>query len=172
MVLSSYLTSDPKMLVCAAWPHARTIERVVGIGFQPGLDPAKRDAPLIARSSAKQFIKVFSLEGSQLCTIRFNPTSMARKIGPVSHLTFHPYQVLLAAGAADALVSIYGFISEAAAKCPLTYIEISPKSLHFGSPGASRSAAPIPLHTQMFLEMLSVHAVLKLYAIYSLASIG
>uniref|UniRef100_F6GXZ0 Uncharacterized protein n=1 Tax=Vitis vinifera TaxID=29760 RepID=F6GXZ0_VITVI len=146
MVLSSYLTSDPKMLVCAARPHARTIERVVGIGFQPGLDPAilqsaseageiqfldmrngnhvyltidahrgsltalavQQHAPLIASGSAKQFIKVFSLEGSQRCTIRFNPTSIARKIGPVSHLTFHPYQVLLAAGAADALVSIYG----------------------------------------------------------------
>ncbi|XP_010653368.1 regulatory-associated protein of TOR 1 isoform X4 [Vitis vinifera] len=156
MVLSSYLTSDPKMLVCAARPHARTIERVVGIGFQPGLDPAilqsehlgvryvksyllllgcltaflhilsaseageiqfldmrngnhvyltidahrgsltalavQQHAPLIASGSAKQFIKVFSLEGSQRCTIRFNPTSIARKIGPVSHLTFHPYQ--------------------------------------------------------------------------------
>ena len=68
----------------------------------------QQHAPLIASGSAKQFIKVFSLEGSQRCTIRFNPTSIARKIGPVSHLTFHPYQVLLAAGAADALVSIYG----------------------------------------------------------------
>lgn len=35
-----------------------------------------------------------------------------------------------------------------------------------GSSGVSHSAAPIPLRTQMFLEMLSGHAVLKLYAIY------
>ncbi|KAL6534489.1 Regulatory-associated protein of TOR [Orobanche hederae] len=32
---------------------------------------------------------------------------MAQKIGSVSCLTFHPYQVMLAAGAADACVSIY-----------------------------------------------------------------
>lgn len=28
-------------LVFAARPHTQTVERVVGIGFQPGLDPAK-----------------------------------------------------------------------------------------------------------------------------------
>ncbi|RVX00687.1 Regulatory-associated protein of TOR 1 [Vitis vinifera] len=172
-------------LVCAARPHARTIERVVELAFSLGwilrsckgkwstmmfLDmrngnhvyltidahrgsltalAVQQHAPLIASGSAKQFIKVFSLEGSQRCTIRFNPTSIARKIGPVSHLTFHPYQVLLAAGAADALVSIYGNDNSQ----------------------VSRSAAPIPLHTQCFWKC-SVHAVLKLYAIYSLASIG
>ncbi|KAJ9694108.1 hypothetical protein PVL29_009882 [Vitis rotundifolia] len=135
----------PEMLVCAARPHTQKVERVVGIGFQPGLDPAKivsasqagdiqfldvrngngayltidahrgsltalaihRHAPLIASGSAKQIIKVFSLEGSQLGTIRFYPTFMAQKIGSVNCLAFHPYQVLLAAGAADALVSIY-----------------------------------------------------------------
>ncbi|CAH1446030.1 unnamed protein product [Lactuca virosa] len=121
------------------------IERVVGIGFQPGLDPAKivsasqagdiqfldirnqsdayltidahrgsltalaihRHAPLIASGSAKQLIKVFNLEGEQLGTIRYSPTFMAQKIGSVSCLAFHPYQILLAAGAADACVSIY-----------------------------------------------------------------
>lgn len=66
-----------------------------------------RHAPLIASGSAKQLIKVFSMEGSQLGTIRYYPTLIAQRIGPVSCLTFHPYQVLLAAGAADALVSIY-----------------------------------------------------------------
>ncbi|RVW40999.1 Regulatory-associated protein of TOR 1 [Vitis vinifera] len=149
----------PEMLVCAARPHTQRVERVVGIGFQPGLDPAKivsasqagdiqfldvrngncayltidahrgsltalaihRHAPLIASGSAKQIIKVFSLEGSQLGTIRFYPTFMAQKIGSVNCLTFHPYQVLLAAG----------FNSEAA-KCTSTYIKISPKSVHLG----------------------------------------
>ncbi|KAA8517693.1 hypothetical protein F0562_015167 [Nyssa sinensis] len=135
----------PEMLVCATRPHTQRVERVVGIGFQPGLDPAKivsasqagdiqfldirlqkdayltidahrgsltalavhRHAPIIASGSAKQLVKVFNLEGEQLGTIRYYPTFMAQKIGSVSCLTFHPYQVLLAVGAADACVSIY-----------------------------------------------------------------
>lgn len=66
-----------------------------------------RHAPILASGSAKQLIKVFSLDGDQLCTIRYHPTFMPQKIGSVSCLTFHPYEVLLAAGAADACVSIY-----------------------------------------------------------------
>ncbi|KAL5709830.1 Regulatory-associated protein of TOR 1 [Ranunculus cassubicifolius] len=137
-----YDIRTPEMLVCTARPHR---QRVVGIGFQPGLDPGKivsasqagdiqfldmrssmeaylsidahrgsltalalhRHAPIIASGSAKQLIKVFSLEGDQLCSIRHYTTFMAQKIGSVSCLTFHPYRFLLAAGAADACVSIY-----------------------------------------------------------------
>lgn len=66
-----------------------------------------RHAPLIASGSAKQLIKVFNLEGEQLGTIRYLSTFMAQKIGSVRCLTFHPYQVLLAAGAADSCVSVY-----------------------------------------------------------------
>ncbi|KAL0347540.1 UNVERIFIED_CONTAM: Regulatory-associated protein of TOR 1 [Sesamum calycinum] len=140
-----YDIRTPEMLVSATRPHTQRVERVVGIGFQPGLEPAKivsasqagniqfldmrcakdayltidahrgsltalavhRHAPLIASGSAKQLIKVFNLEGDPLGTIRYYPTFMAQKIGSVSCLTFHPYQVLLAAGAADACVSIY-----------------------------------------------------------------
>ncbi|XP_021731233.1 regulatory-associated protein of TOR 1-like [Chenopodium quinoa] len=140
-----YDIRTPEMLVCATRPHIQRIERVVGIGFQPGLDVAKivsasqagdiqfldirnhsdayltidahrgsltalavhRHAPIIASGSAKQLIKVFSLEGEQLGTIRYHPTFMAQKIGPVSCLSFHPYQVLLAAGAADPFVTLY-----------------------------------------------------------------
>ncbi|KAK6943240.1 Raptor, N-terminal CASPase-like domain [Dillenia turbinata] len=135
----------PEMLVCATRPHTEQVERVVGIGFQPGLDPGKivsasqagdikfldirnqenayltikahrgsltalavhRHAPIIASGSAQQRIKVFDLEGKPLDTIRYYFTFMAQKIGSVSCLTFHPYQVLLAAGTADACVSIY-----------------------------------------------------------------
>lgn len=135
----------PEMLVCSTRLHTQRTERVVGISFQPGLDPGKivsasqagdiqfldirnpneayltieahrgsltalgvhRHAPIIASGSAKQLIKVFSLTGEPLGTIRYYPTFMAQKIGSVSCLTFHPYQVLLAAGAADACVSIY-----------------------------------------------------------------
>ncbi|XP_062094822.1 regulatory-associated protein of TOR 1-like isoform X6 [Humulus lupulus] len=140
-----YDVRTPESLVCAVRPHTQRVERVVGIGFQPGLDPAKivsasqagdiqfldirskrdayltieahrgsltalaihRHAPIIASGSAKQLIKVFSLEGEQLNTIRYYPTIMAQKIGSVSCLGFHPYEVLLAAGAVDALVSIH-----------------------------------------------------------------
>lgn len=159
-------------LVCATQLHT---QKVVGMGFQPGLDPAKvfimamktwnilyhlsttlthfllyivfsqivsashagdiqfldfrhhrdayltihahrgslaalavhRHAPLIASGSAKQRIKVFNMDGEQLGTIQYYPTFMAQKIGSVSCLTFHPYQVMLAAGAADGCVSIY-----------------------------------------------------------------
>ncbi|KAL8262293.1 hypothetical protein R6Q59_026342 [Mikania micrantha] len=146
-----YDIRTPDGLVCVTRPHTRRgeraggIERVMGIGFQPGLDPTKivsasqagdiqfldirnrsdayltidahrgsltalaihRHAPLIASGSAKQLIKVFNLEGEQLGTIRYSPTFMAQKIGSVSCLAFHPYQIILAAGAADACVSIY-----------------------------------------------------------------
>uniref|UniRef100_A0A7N0T3I6 Raptor N-terminal CASPase-like domain-containing protein n=1 Tax=Kalanchoe fedtschenkoi TaxID=63787 RepID=A0A7N0T3I6_KALFE len=135
----------PEQLTSVSQPHTQKVGKVVGIGFQPGLDPLKivsasqagdiqfldirnqkeayltidahrgsltalavhRHAPLIASGSAKQLIKVFSLEGEQLGTIRYYPTFMGQKIGSVSCLAFHPYQVLLAAGSADACVSIY-----------------------------------------------------------------
>ncbi|XP_052174043.1 regulatory-associated protein of TOR 1-like [Diospyros lotus] len=135
----------PDMLVCATRPHTQRVERVVGIGFQPGLDPGKivsasqagdiqfldvrwkkdtyltidahrgsltalavhRHAPIIASGSAKQLIKVFSLQGEQLGSIRYSYTFMGQKIGSVSCLAFHPYQILLAAGAVDACVSIF-----------------------------------------------------------------
>ncbi|XP_045798844.1 regulatory-associated protein of TOR 1-like isoform X1 [Trifolium pratense] len=140
-----YDTRTPEKLVCGLRPHTQRVEKVMGIGFQPGLDPGKlvsasqagdiqfldirnhssayltieahrgsltalavhRHAPIIASGSAKQLIKVFSLEGDQLGTIRYYPTLMAQKIGSVSCLNFHPYQLLLAAGAADACVCIY-----------------------------------------------------------------
>ncbi|XP_057536225.1 regulatory-associated protein of TOR 1 isoform X2 [Amaranthus tricolor] len=135
----------PEMLVCSTRPHTQKVERVVGIGFQPGLDVFKivsasqagdiqffdirnqrdtyltieshrgsltalavhRHAPIIASGSAKQLVKVFSLEGALIGTIRYHPTFMAQKIGPVSCLSFHPYQVLLAVGAADPFVTLY-----------------------------------------------------------------
>lgn len=66
-----------------------------------------RHAPVVA-SSAKQMIKVFSLEGEQLRIIRYLPSFMGQRTGSVNCLSFHPYKSLLAAGAGDnALVSIY-----------------------------------------------------------------
>ncbi|XP_071724879.1 regulatory-associated protein of TOR 1-like, partial [Rutidosis leptorrhynchoides] len=141
-----YDARTPEMLVYVTRPHPQKVERVVGIGFQPGLDTAAkivsatqagliqfldtrndgdayltidahrgsltalavhRHAGIVASGSAKQYIKVFSLQGRQLGTIRYHSSLLAQKIGPVSCLTFHPYQVRLAAGATDACVSIY-----------------------------------------------------------------
>ncbi|KAJ1688768.1 hypothetical protein LUZ63_012923 [Rhynchospora breviuscula] len=139
------IRSSPDMPICTARPHMQRVERVVGIGFQPGMDSSKivsasqagdiqfldirkageayltidahrgsltalavhRHAPVIVSGSAKQLVKVFSLQGEQLSIIRYYPTFMAQRIGSVTCLSFHPYRVLLAAGAADALVSIY-----------------------------------------------------------------
>ncbi|XP_039009414.1 regulatory-associated protein of TOR 1-like isoform X2 [Hibiscus syriacus] len=115
-----YDIRTPDMLVRATRPHSQQVERVVGIGFQPGLDRGK----IVSASQAGdiQFLdirnqrdtyltinahKVFSLEGEQLGIIRYQHTFMTQKIDSVSCLTYHPYQVLLAAGAADACVSIY-----------------------------------------------------------------
>ncbi|XP_052176881.1 regulatory-associated protein of TOR 1-like isoform X3 [Diospyros lotus] len=135
----------PERIVCSARPHASSIERVVGIGFQPGLDPAKivsasqagdiqildvrrqkntyltidgqrgsltslaihRHAPVIACGSAKQLIEIFNLKGERLSSTRSFSAFMTPKIGPVSCVTFDPYQVLLAAGATDAGVSFF-----------------------------------------------------------------
>lgn len=66
-----------------------------------------RHASLIASGSTKEVIKVFNMEGHQLGNIKSYPTFISRKIGPVSCLTFHPYQVRLAAGATNPFVSIY-----------------------------------------------------------------
>ncbi|XP_039001959.1 uncharacterized protein LOC120128331 [Hibiscus syriacus] len=146
MVLSDYMTSGhPSCWFAQLGRTLSKVERVVGIGFQPGLDQGKivsasqagdiqfldirnqrdayltivahrgsltaldvhRHAPIIASGLAKQLIKVFSLEGKPLGTIQKQHTFMAQKIGSVSCLTFHPYQVLLAASASDTCVSIY-----------------------------------------------------------------
>ncbi|XP_058214721.1 regulatory-associated protein of TOR 1-like isoform X3 [Rhododendron vialii] len=126
----------PELPVCTTQPHTQRVEiRVVGIGFQPGLDLTKivsasqagdiqfldirqlrdsylsinahkgsltalavhRHAPIIASGSAKQMIKVFNMKGQPLGSMRY-------KMGSLNCLTFHPYQILLAAGAADALL--------------------------------------------------------------------
>ncbi|EPS59850.1 hypothetical protein M569_14955, partial [Genlisea aurea] len=140
-----YDTRAPEKLVCGTRPHVQRVERVVGLAFLPGLEPAKiisasqagdiqfldmrraekmyltinahrgslsalavhRHAPLIASGSAQQIIKVFNLNGHPLGTIQYYPTFMGQKIGSVRCLAFHPHQVMLAASASDACVSIY-----------------------------------------------------------------
>jgi regulator-associated protein of mTOR len=66
-----------------------------------------RHAPVIATGSGKQLIRTFSTEGEKLSMVRFHHRYLPERIGPVSALRFHPYKVLLAAGATDSIVSIY-----------------------------------------------------------------
>lgn len=66
-----------------------------------------RHAPVIATGSGKQLIKTYSTSGELLSRVRFHNSFLGQRIGPVSALGFHPYKVLLAAGAVDSLVSIY-----------------------------------------------------------------
>jgi regulator-associated protein of mTOR len=66
-----------------------------------------RHAPVIATGSGKQLIKTFNTSGEQLSMVRYHNSFLGQRIGPVSALGFHPYKVLLAAGAVDSLVSVY-----------------------------------------------------------------
>lgn len=66
-----------------------------------------RHAPVIATGSGKKLIKTFSTEGERLGMVKWGIGYVGRRIGPVSALHFHPYKVLLAAGATDSVVSIY-----------------------------------------------------------------
>jgi len=64
-------------------------------------------APLLATGSQDQRIKVMNFNAEELSLIRYHEGFLGQRIGPVSCLAFHPYQVLLAAGATDSIVSIY-----------------------------------------------------------------
>lgn len=68
-----------------------------------------RYAPIIATGSAKQLpvIKTFSTNGEQLSMVKFHNSFLVQRIGPVTSLCFHSYNVYLAAGASDSMVSIY-----------------------------------------------------------------
>ena len=66
-----------------------------------------RYAPVIATGSGKQLIKTFSTAGEPLSMVRYHNSFLGNKIGPVTSLHFHSYNVLLAAGASDSMVSIY-----------------------------------------------------------------
>lgn len=64
-----------------------------------------RHIPILATGSATQFVKVFDFTGESLSLGEQRQFLMSQRIGPVSCLTFHPYEVMLAAGASDALLS-------------------------------------------------------------------
>eukprot|EP01038_Epipyxis_sp_PR26KG_P006077 gene6077-8370_t len=65
-------------------------------------------APIMATGSHAQFIKILTLSGEQLGNIiKYHDGFLGQRIGPVSSVAFHPYKMLLAAGATDSIVSIY-----------------------------------------------------------------
>ncbi|XP_024383773.1 regulatory-associated protein of TOR 1 isoform X3 [Physcomitrium patens] len=66
-----------------------------------------RYADVIATGSGKQLIKTFSSSGELLSSVRYHNSFLGQRIGPVSSLHFHSYNVLLAAGASDSMISIY-----------------------------------------------------------------
>jgi WD40 repeat protein len=65
-------------------------------------------APIMATGSHAQFIKILTLNGDQLGNIiKYHDGFLGQRIGAVSCLAFHPWKLLLAAGATDSIVSIY-----------------------------------------------------------------
>lgn len=65
-------------------------------------------APIMATGSHAQFIKILTLNGDQLGNIiKYHDGFLGQRIGAVSCLAFHPWKMLLAAGATDSIVSIY-----------------------------------------------------------------
>lgn len=64
-------------------------------------------APIFASGSHHQFIHVANAQGENLSSIRYHDGFLRQRIGPVSCLSFHPYKLLLGAGALDSIVSVY-----------------------------------------------------------------
>lgn len=75
--------------------------QLTALAIHPGV-------PLLATGSSAQFVKIMTLDGETINVIRYHNGVSGQRIGPVSHLAFHPNKMLLAAGAAnDDIVSLY-----------------------------------------------------------------
>jgi len=68
-----------------------------------------RKIPIAASGSHAQFIKILTLEGEALQSVKFHDLTGIKydRIGPVSCLEFHRQKLVLAAGSTNALVSVY-----------------------------------------------------------------
>jgi regulator-associated protein of mTOR len=65
-------------------------------------------APILATGSHNQFIKTFNLNTLEaINVIRYHDGFLGQRIGPISCIAFHPYKLILAAGATDSIASIY-----------------------------------------------------------------
>ena len=63
--------------------------------------------PLIASGAHAQFLKILDFDGETKNVIRYHEGFLGQRIGAVSCLAFHPYKLLLAAGATDPFISLY-----------------------------------------------------------------
>jgi WD40 repeat protein len=64
--------------------------------------------PIIATGSDAQFVKIVTLDGDTVQVLRYHEKLASHKFGPISCLAFHPYKALLAAGATDNYIGLYG----------------------------------------------------------------
>ena len=52
-------------------------------------------------------IKIYSISGEPLHTMKFHEGWMGQRLGPISCLDFHPWKVALASGSTDSFISVY-----------------------------------------------------------------
>eukprot|EP01119_Soliformovum_irregulare_P024456 TRINITY_DN876_c0_g1_i1.p1 TRINITY_DN876_c0_g1~~TRINITY_DN876_c0_g1_i1.p1 ORF type:complete len:1236 (+),score=415.18 TRINITY_DN876_c0_g1_i1:59-3766(+) len=63
--------------------------------------------PVISCGSQNQKIKVVNMDGEDISLIRYHDGFLGQRVGPITSVAFHPYRLLMAAGAIDCLVSVY-----------------------------------------------------------------
>ena len=71
---------------------------------------AHKYAPVTATGSVKQFVDIYSTvrnDTKKLNDISFHDGFLKARIGPVTHLEFHKYKLLLAVAGKDRFVSLY-----------------------------------------------------------------
>ncbi|WOL04841.1 regulatory-associated protein of TOR 2 [Canna indica] len=92
----------PEMPVCTARPHTQRVEKVVGIGFQPGLDPTK----IVSASQAGdiQFLDVRNHTEPYL-------TIDAHR-GSLTALAVHRHAPIIASGSAKQIVKVFSLKGE------------------------------------------------------------
>lgn len=92
----------PQMLVCATQAHTQRVEKVVGIGFQPGLEPAK----IVSASQAGdiQFLDIRRQKDAYL-------TIDAHR-GSLTALAIHRHAPIIASGSAKQLIKIFNLDGE------------------------------------------------------------
>lgn len=63
--------------------------------------------PIFATGVQNQRVKISNFDGKELNVIKYHDGFLGQRIGPVASLGFHPYKLILAAGASDSIISLY-----------------------------------------------------------------
>lgn len=71
------------------------------------------NAPLLATATANQVVKVWNTNGDNVGVIRAHTSFLSHRPGPLTCLSWKPYDPVLAAGGADHIAPIY-YLEEAA----------------------------------------------------------